>query len=221
MIVILGVVILIVVFRKKSKYSKNDDSGSGEIVSRMPKASLRDIREITGKHEYPIKSPSFSIGRAPKNQVVIDKPTISTRHATIEFRENAFYLVDQRSTNGTTANGQKITTELRLKHGDRIGFDQYEFIFAVEEFADEAKTQLRGEEPLTVRSVSQQPGPGAPAASSNDEAPTKLKDMCPNHPSWKATELCSVCRIAYCDKCIIEKDGRKICAKCNKTVTAI
>lgn len=178
---------------------------------KLPKASLKDIREITGKHEYPIKSAVVSIGRAATNDVAINKPTVSTKHATIEYRDNIFCIVDQRSSNGTFLNGQKITSEMRLKHGDKIKFDEYEFAFVMEELADETKTQLRG-------AVAGKPQ----SKQADDEIPTKLKEMCPNHPAWKATELCPVCKTAYCDKCMVERiDGTKICIGCAGVHTAI
>ncbi len=216
-IVIVGVIVLgivAIVLGKNKKEAKNVGGGTASSPVKMPKAALFNIPETTGIHKFPITSPSFSIGRAKSNQMVIDRPTISTHHATIEFRDKAFYLVDQRSTNGTTVNGQRIKTELKLKHGDRIGFDKYEYIFDVEEFAGEEKTKLRNGSDWTVRSSSE----GAVPDASDFEPPTKLKDMCPNHPAWKATELCSVCHVAYCEKCIKEKDGRKVCLKCDAPV---
>lgn len=216
-IVIVGVIVLgivAIVVGKSKKGAKNVDDVTTSSPIKMPKAALFNIPETTGIHKIPITSPSFCIGRAKSNQMVINGPTISTHHATIEFRDKAFYLVDQRSTNGTTVNGQRITTELKLKHGDRIGFDKYEYIFDVEEFAGEEKTRLRGGSDRTVRSSAEDAVPDA----SDYEPPTRLKDMCPNHPSWKATEVCSICHVAYCEKCIKEKDGRKVCVKCDAAV---
>ena len=49
------------------------------------------------------------------------------------------------------------------------------------------------------------------------EAGTRMKpDMCPNHPAWKATELCPECRVAKCKQCMTEKNGKVICTECAK-----
>jgi hypothetical protein len=40
---------------------------------------------------------------------------------------------------------------------------------------------------------------------------------CPHHPDDAATELCPVCRQAYCGKCMTEKNGRDICLTCAKS----
>jgi len=203
-VVIVGIIVLGIVAIVIGRGRKESACISARPV-KMPRASLKDIREITGNHEYPIKSAVISIGRGATNDIVINKPTISSKHATIEYRDNIFYIVDQRSANGTFLNGQKITSEMRLKHGDKIKFDEYEFAFVLEELADETKTQLRG-------AVAGQPQ----SKQADEEIPTKLKDMCPNHPAWKATELCPSCKTAYCEKCMVESYGVKICRNCEE-----
>ncbi|MBI4798220.1 MAG: hypothetical protein HY794_05710, partial [Desulfarculus sp.] len=40
---------------------------------------------------------------------------------------------------------------------------------------------------------------------------------CPNHPGEAATELCPLCRQAYCAKCVTEKDGKEMCLNCAKS----
>ena len=62
--------------------------------------------------------------------LVIPKATISRRHALIEYRDYGFWLIDQNSVNGTFVNNQQVTDPVRLKHGDRIAFHEYEFEFA-------------------------------------------------------------------------------------------
>jgi pSer/pThr/pTyr-binding forkhead associated (FHA) protein len=72
-----------------------------------------------------------TVGRDEKNDLVIPHPTISNSHATIEFKEDAFFLEDQRSTNGTRLNDRKVSAgqAVRLKSGDRIEFANYNFRF--------------------------------------------------------------------------------------------
>jgi Mg-chelatase subunit ChlD len=204
-IVVLGIVA--VVFGMTRKRSLGSPAGSAN----LPEARFYDIRSISGKHEYLIESEVFSIGRSATNDVVIDKSTVSTKHATIEYRDNVFYLVDQRSTNGTFLNGEQVKSEVRLRHGDRIKFDEFEFTFILAELADETKTELRGGAGMGKRIEAK---PGSPADDGDEEEPTKLKDMCPYHPAWRATELCPVCKTGFCNSCMVEKAGRKICRGC-------
>jgi hypothetical protein len=61
-----------------------------------------------------------AIGRAPDNLLRIDDPMVSQYHALVERRGDSFWLIDLDSTNGTTVNGDAVTTERRLSRGDRI-----------------------------------------------------------------------------------------------------
>jgi len=208
-IIVIGIIVLGILAISIGRGRKGPGIATARPV-KLPKATLKDIREVSGKDEYPIKSAIISIGRGATNDIVINKPTVSTKHATIEYRDNVFYIVDQRSANGTFLNGQKITGEVKLKHGDKIKFDEYEFAFVLVEHADEPRTQLRGERGKATPRTPEGISPGG-----EEEIPTKLKDMCPNHPAWKATELCPRCKTAYCDKCMVDLTGsKKICIRC-------
>jgi pSer/pThr/pTyr-binding forkhead associated (FHA) protein/Mg-chelatase subunit ChlD len=209
----IGIIVLGIVAVAVGLSRRRAESGSGLTVE-MPEATLYDIRAVTGKNEYPMCRPVLNIGRAETNDVVVAKGTVSSRHATIEYRNNTFHVVDQKSANGTFLNGERIEAEARLRHGDRIRFDEFEFTFLLAELADETKTQLRA-----------RPGSGtvpkekskASEGKGNEEIHTKLKDMCPLHPAWKATELCPVCKTAYCENCMrMEPDGRKVCVRCGE-----
>jgi pSer/pThr/pTyr-binding forkhead associated (FHA) protein/Mg-chelatase subunit ChlD len=174
--------------------------------------------------------------------ISIPKNTISGLHATIEYQGGAFYLIDQASTNGTFLNGRRITGETRLKSGDEIAFDRFKFRFTLPGQPERGKTVLMpykqggtvvsGGEPDQAeipeqspemennkKSAQAQPGqlqkvtPSVPKTS--DDPETSLKpEACEYHPTFKATELCSVCKKGYCSNCIQDKDGRKICKRC-------
>jgi pSer/pThr/pTyr-binding forkhead associated (FHA) protein len=99
----------------------------------IPEAHLEDLDKICGE-DNPLKKldkARINIGRSQRNDIVIQQPAISGFHATIEFRNMAFYLEDQRSTNGTQLNGSRVTPNepARLKSGDRITFAKYDFKF--------------------------------------------------------------------------------------------
>lgn len=79
------------------------------------------------------------LGRAPKNQVVIDSKLygmVSRRHAVIR-RENASWVIcDLKSANGTYLNGQKLKGCQRLQEGDRITLGENGPEFVIEELND-------------------------------------------------------------------------------------
>jgi pSer/pThr/pTyr-binding forkhead associated (FHA) protein len=64
----------------------------------------------------------ISIGRDAGNQVVIDHPSVSSRHARIRLGDKGLIITDMGSTNGTYVNEDKVA-ECQLAHQDwiRIG----------------------------------------------------------------------------------------------------
>ena len=90
----------------------------------------------------PVDKRVLKIGRDDSNDIVILKDSISSLHATIEYRNGIYYLIDQRSTNGTRLNNTmlKENTPMRLKSGDKIRFAVYEFRFSMPEMAPYGET---------------------------------------------------------------------------------
>lgn len=101
----------------------------------LPEAHLQDIGKVIGDGSavIPLNKVKMAIGRNKKNDIVIKQPTMSGFHATIEFKHVAFYLEDQRSTNGTRLNGRKLkpNVPVRLKSGDQITFSRFKFKFNI------------------------------------------------------------------------------------------
>jgi adenylate cyclase len=61
----------------------------------------------------------MSVGRVEGNDIVLDHPSVSRRHAIFQMRGDALWIVDLRSTNGVKLNGQPIT-EARISPGDTL-----------------------------------------------------------------------------------------------------
>ena len=57
---------------------------------------------------FPIRPGLAYIGRSTANDIVINDPTISQRHASIEYSRSGVFLIDLGSTNGTYVAGQPI-----------------------------------------------------------------------------------------------------------------
>jgi len=99
------------------------------------KARLIDSENITDNQDFPLGQSVFRIGRHPASNLVLTEPTVSGRHAAIEFQEDQYVLIDQNSTNKTLLNGTELEPQkpYQLKNGDQISFDAYSFIFELEE----------------------------------------------------------------------------------------
>jgi pSer/pThr/pTyr-binding forkhead associated (FHA) protein len=83
----------------------------------MPKLIL--TTESQGRLSYDLTEALITIGRAADNIIVIDDPSISSRHAQLELSGELYRLKDLDSTNGTRVNGVPIT-ETVLRFDDRI-----------------------------------------------------------------------------------------------------
>jgi len=90
------------------------------------------IRLTKGKDSKPEQDVVFdqetiSIGREAGNTLQISGTLVSKRHAKIEGREQAYRLVDLRSTNSTFLNDQKLVADkpYDLHIGDRVRVGEY------------------------------------------------------------------------------------------------
>ncbi len=168
------VVILILLLGRKRGPRASIAEQVTQRVDATPLAFLHDLRDSTGQTRHALTMRTTLVGRtapAPGEEadhLLLDLPAISCRHASIEYRRLAFWLVDQESTNGTFVNGQLVTGKVRLKHGDRILFHNLEFEFNWPEMdRAAAKTQVIDLQALDAHS---QARPG-PAASGTAQAP--------------------------------------------------
>jgi hypothetical protein len=71
---------------------------------------------------------AIRLGRSPKNDFVLDEPTVSSRHAEVFWEADRLFLIDLGSRNGTTVNGEVVhaNTSRLLKVGDVIRFGDAE-----------------------------------------------------------------------------------------------
>jgi pSer/pThr/pTyr-binding forkhead associated (FHA) protein len=102
----------------------------------MPKLIL--TTETQGKVAYEFTEDLVTIGRAPDNMIVIDDPSVSSRHAQLELSGEIYRLKDLGSTNGTRVNGTPIT-DTTLRFDDRLRFGGVEVRF---------EPDTRGSQPL-------------------------------------------------------------------------
>lgn len=61
-----------------------------------------------------------TIGRDSSNDIVINEPHVSSKHARLEIVGENLYLIDLNSTNGTYVNGKRIKGKQKVFLGDEI-----------------------------------------------------------------------------------------------------
>jgi VWFA-related protein len=81
-----------------------------------------------------VRPPVTAVGRAEENDLVLQSPLVSRRHARIECADGEFRLLDMGSANGTYVNGERVT-DAPLTVGDVVRFADQEFRFAGEQVA--------------------------------------------------------------------------------------
>jgi hypothetical protein len=89
------------------------------------------IVECDGKRGKLLLTGRTSVGRDPRNGVVIDHPTVSRLHAFIDFNETGAWLDDAGSRNGTRVDGARVAPRATLRDGSeiRIGVALARFFF--------------------------------------------------------------------------------------------
>ncbi len=85
----------------------------------------------------------LTIGRSPANELVLDDPNASRRHAEIRLLDgNRYRLIDMGSSNGTWLNGKRLTVPEDLKDGDQIKIGSVEMHFFAPGTTDAADNSL-------------------------------------------------------------------------------
>ncbi len=72
---------------------------------------------------------SVVVGRSPDCDLVLDEPTVSGRHAAIEWDGQAAWLSDLGSSNGTRINGARLPGRQRLADRDGLDFGRVQVSF--------------------------------------------------------------------------------------------
>ena len=90
-------------------------------------ARLVAIDQDLGAPEFPLAPLSF-VGRTPDNQVRLNKPAVSRRHAQLTQTDKGWAIKDLQSENGTYVNGEKIAERV-LADGDRVQIGTVRLMF--------------------------------------------------------------------------------------------
>lgn len=103
---------------------------------------LMQLTDGVASAKFPLSKPSFTIGRAPGNDLYIEDALVSAAHAVIELVDDGqhYVLRDLGSTNGSFVNDSKVQ-EHPLAHQDVLRFGLHSFVFVDESALDIEKTK--------------------------------------------------------------------------------
>lgn len=83
--------------------------GTQLVPEGKPGGTTLVVRWMGGNtQQYPVSKTILSVGRAPGNDLVINHPSVSGRHLTLDLTPGRFMVTDLGSTNGTMLNGHRI-----------------------------------------------------------------------------------------------------------------
>ena len=86
-----------------------------------PRKSFGVMRPLGGGDEIPLKKEELIIGRRPNCDIQLDFENISGKHCLLKYVKGTWHVRDLGSTNGTTVNGQRISSEHGLLSDDELG----------------------------------------------------------------------------------------------------
>lgn len=74
------------------------------------------------KKRFPLRPGANVVGRDPDVEIQLDASTVSRRHARFVVTDGGAWLEDLGSKNGTSHNGERIASRVRVADGDTVGF---------------------------------------------------------------------------------------------------
>ncbi|MEY2554945.1 MAG: adenylate cyclase [Verrucomicrobiota bacterium] len=126
-----------------------------EVISNEPASKEKAWLEGNDSKKIQLEG-GLTIGRSPKNVLILDSQKVSRRHAVINVQNiGEFWLIDLGSSNGTFLSGRRLHQPVRLCDQDQIIIGDRVFTFRQpEEITDEYRTTFAER---TIREIANVP----------------------------------------------------------------
>ena len=101
------------------------------------------IKDLSGNREWvkQLNQPIFFIGKASTNEITLNSPKVSSRHARVMVRGDKITVEDLKSTNGIFFNNEKIERSSDLSFGDSFKIGDFVITVVSEDFETDAKEE--------------------------------------------------------------------------------
>ncbi|NCI78231.1 FHA domain-containing protein [Acinetobacter kanungonis] len=137
------------------------------------------IQAITG--EYAGQEISIDrdmlVGRHQEADVLLQSAEVSRKHAALLLKEQALWVQDLNSSNGTFVNDLRIETESPLQEGDIVQFASFKFsVLAPAQSADAAEAETVVEQPAEAVAPSETTAEKTAAEQMNDQGMPSLTE---------------------------------------------
>jgi predicted component of type VI protein secretion system len=80
------------------------------------------LKPMGGGDPIPLLKMELTVGRRPSNDICLDFTNISGKHCVLRLVNSVWHVRDLGSTNGTTLNGAKLSSEHSVMPDDELGF---------------------------------------------------------------------------------------------------
>jgi len=121
-----------------------------------------DLIFVDGKQSgrrVQLNSPRFIIGREVDCTLQLEDGQLSRHHAVLLADAYGIRIRDLGSLNGTWVNGEKIASQVSLRHGDRIQIGEATLLLHAPALATVAESPTRAGLADTQAAPTRQPGP--------------------------------------------------------------
>lgn len=106
------------------------------VLFRRPQGSERP-------EQFSIRRPEAAIGRVAGNDVVLDDPSVSARHARLRLAGGVWTLADLGSVNGSRVDGEPVQQALPLAPGSIVRLGGVELAFSPRDQWEDSPTEAR------------------------------------------------------------------------------
>jgi pSer/pThr/pTyr-binding forkhead associated (FHA) protein len=140
-------------------------------IHSMPRVSITIPGKNSQPYRFKLDREKVTIGRSSDNDIVIDCPSVSALHCTMERVPGGYILRDRKSTNGIRLDEEYMATvDLRNDANVRVGDVQFGYTLS-----DDELDELDEEEFVPLQETSEERAERKEKTASSDEKPAKKK----------------------------------------------
>lgn len=145
-------------------------------------------------NEYPLEKDEIVLGRDAKNDIVINDPEVSRKHARLIKNGDDYFYEDLSSTNGSFIQGQRLSTITLLKPGMTINIGETIALDYEMRSTDPSATVVSRRKPAAPvldRSTSAPPPPpiAPPVYVAQQQTPAPVTPAAPANKSNKTLKI--------------------------------
>ena len=121
--------------------------------SKGEEPSIKQPADETQHISLLTERPTVTIGRGPDNDIKLDHPSVSRKHARIirQGTTEEYIIEDLGSTNGTCVNGQRIVKSAVLHRDDIINIGPYKLTYRAEKLESVDETHYLGLDAINLQ----------------------------------------------------------------------